>query len=397
MSGTDESKKVIPDYSNLPATKGTIRIAIDNETPMFAYMKDRKLVGYDVDVIVRFCKENGYKPDFNIINFPGIIPAVSSGKCDMGAGGITVTPERAENVNFSEPLYAVSSYLVVKKPESPKAVGESVPATSTTPARVPKYPRISELDGKPIGVQTGVDGWARMVKEMLPHSQIVYYNTFADIAAALKSNKIEAFLVDEPVYNLMAAEDSNLAKIDEKIDEAYDIAYCFPKTGRGKKLCDEMSEFIRKIKASGELASIITKWEGSDESAKTLPDYKNFPATNGVLTMAIEGGYPPFNYYRGSEIVGSEIDIAARFCEAYGYGLKINAMAWDGIISALASKKYDFAADFSPTEENKEVVYFSEPYVQSRSIMACLKADDKSLPAKTEAPAGRPKYSPGHN
>ena len=637
-SGTDESRKVIPDYSNLPAEKGTIRIAIDNETPMFAYMKDRRLVGYDVDVIVRFCRENGYKPDFNIINFPGIIPAVSSGKCDIGAGGITVTTERAESVRFSEPLYSLSSFLVVKKsamsqpvttkPADSKPAGkrpavsdfdgkviavnsgtlhpdfvmevlphakllrfdgdmnvftalmagkadaavedeiillgflkehdgyefvdgylktfdngfifgknskgaklrdefneylrriksdgtlqgihdlwfgndesrktlpdyeaypdtngvidialyaevppmgyvkngrpagyepdiavrfckergyrpritisnfdsvipsvisgkaqigmavlsiteerkESVnfsdpiytggsrlivkesgePAKSNSSARVPKYSRLSELDGKPIGLQTGVVEWARIVKEILPHSQAVYYNTFADIAVALKSHKIEAFLVDEPVYNLMAAEDSNLAKIDEKIGRAYDVAYCFPKTGKGKKLCDEMSEFIRKIKASGELASIITKWEGSDESAKTIPDYKNFPATNGVITMAIEGGYPPFNYYRGSEIVGSEIDIAARFCEAYGYGLKIAPMAWDAIIPAIASGKYDFGGNLSPSAEREESAYFSEPYVQSRSLMACLKADDKSVPAKTEASAGRPKYS----
>ncbi len=387
-SGTDESRKVIPDYSNFPAEKGTIRIAIDNETPMFAYMKDRRLVGYDVDVIVRFCREKGYKPDFNVINFPGIIPAVSSGKCDIGAGGITVTPERAESVRFSEPLYSLASFLLVKKPAS-----QQPSAKTETTARIPKYSRLSELDGKPIGLQTGVAEWARIVKEILPHSQAVYYNTFADIGAALKSNKIEAFLVDEPVYNLMAAEDSNLARIDEKIGRTYDVAYCFPKTGKGKKLCDEMSEFIRKIKASGELASIITKWEGTDESAKTLPDYKNFPAANGVLTMAIEGGYPPFNYYRGSEIVGIEIDIAAGFCEAYGYGLKIAPMAWDAIIPALASGKYDFGGNLSPSTEREESVYFSEPYVQSRSIMACLKADSESIPTKSEASAGRPKYS----
>ncbi|MBQ7169701.1 MAG: transporter substrate-binding domain-containing protein, partial [Synergistaceae bacterium] len=397
-SGTDESRKVIPDYSSFPATKGTISIAVDNETPVFAYIKDGKLAGYDIDVIVRFCKERGYRPDFSVINFPGLIAAVSSGKCDMGAGGITITPERAESVRFSEPLYTVSSYLVVKKPATSQPVvtkpaTSQQASTSTTPARVPKYSRLSELDGKPIGLQTGVVEWAQRVKEIFPHSQAVYYNTFADIGAALKSRKIEAFLVDEPVYNLMAAEDSSLARIDEKIGVAYDIAYCFPKTARGKKLCDEMSEYIRKLKASGELASIIAKWEGTDESAKTIPDYRNFPATNGVITMAIEGGYPPFNYYRGSEIVGSEIDIAAGFCGAYGYGLKIDAMAWDGIIPALASGKYDFAGDFAPSEEHEEVVYFSEPYVRSRSIMACLRADGKSVPVKSESPARVPKYS----
>ncbi|MBQ6971069.1 MAG: transporter substrate-binding domain-containing protein, partial [Synergistaceae bacterium] len=363
-SGTDESRKVIPDYSSFPATKGTVSIAVDNETPVFSYMKDGKLAGYDIDVIVRFCKERGYRPDFSVINFPGLIAAISSGKCDMGAGGITITPERAESVKFSEPLYTVSSYLVVKKP-----------ASQQPPARTPKYSRTSELDGKPIGMQPGIIDWEEWAAEYLPHSQVQYYSTYPDLASALKTHKIEGFLVDSPVLELMAAEDDQLTAIDETIGKPFGYSFVYAKTERGRKLCDEMSEYLRGIKASGELDAVLSKWQGKNESAKIPPDYKSLPAKNGTLTFALEGGYPPFNYYKDAKLAGIDLELAVMFCGAYGYGLNVQSMTWDAMMPAVYSGKIDFTGDFTPSEEHEEAVYFSEPYCMARSVMACLKAD----------------------
>ena len=140
-----------------------------------------------------------------------------------------------------------------------------------------------------------------------------------------------------------------------------------------------MSEYIGRIQESGELSAIISAWEGADESAKTIPDYKNFPAANGVLKLATEGEYPPFNYYRGNEIAGLEIDLAARFCEAYGYGLEVTAMTYEAIISAVVSGKYDFAGNLAPAEAHGDDICFSTPYTQSRTVVACLKADDSPV------------------
>ena len=130
-----------------------------------------------------------------------------------------------------------------------------------------KYLNLSELNGKPVGVQTGIDEWGKAVKRLLPDSEIIYYHTFADLMSALNSHKIEGFIVDEPVFNLMSAENKNLAKIDEKIAESYYLSFAFPKTDKGKKLNNEMNEFLRLLKADGELDKIIAKWEGADEAA----------------------------------------------------------------------------------------------------------------------------------
>lgn len=238
-----------------------------------------------------------------------------------------------------------------------------------------KYNNVSELDGKPIGVQTGVAEWADLAKETFPNSEIVYFNTFADMAAALDSRKIEGFLLDEPVFALMASTNNRIAMLADKIDEALDVAYVFAKTERGNKLCDELGEYIRSLRSTGELEKIITKWTGPDEETKTLPDYKNFPAPNGILSLATEGEYPPFNYYRGTEIAGLEIDIAAKFCEAYGYGLEVTAMSFNAILPAIASGKFDFGASgIAVIEEGSENVKLSEPYYACRTVVACLKA-----------------------
>lgn len=363
-TGNDESLRTLPDYEDYPDTNGTLKIAVDFDNPPFNYIKDGKLVGYDVDIIVRFCESKGYRPEFSGMDFSAIVPYVFSGKGDIGIGAITITEERKESVNFSEPVYTGGAMLLIMKPVE----------TQKSPTSSGKYTRILDLDGKKMGVQTGVDEWAKMTKSILPHAEIVYFNTYADILAALEAHKIEAFMVSHNTFNLMAAENSRLAKFDERVDADFDIAFGFAKTNAGKKLSDEVSEFLLSLKASGELQRIVKKWEGADESAKTLPDYKNFPAPKGILSFATEGEYPPYNYYRGTEIAGLDIDLAARFCEAYGYGLKITSMAYDSIIPALTSGKYDFAGELAPAEEHEESLYFSEPYCKSYTVVACLKS-----------------------
>ncbi|MBQ4485536.1 MAG: ABC transporter permease subunit [Oscillospiraceae bacterium] len=111
--GTDESAKVIPDTKSLRADKGTLDLATEAANAPFVYMKNNQIVGYEIDIAYRFCKEYGYGLDITDMNFDGIIPAVSGGKDDFGAAAITITDERRESVNFSEPHYDGGCVLAV--------------------------------------------------------------------------------------------------------------------------------------------------------------------------------------------------------------------------------------------------------------------------------------------
>ena len=107
------SGQYVDDAGNLPAVNGVLVVAADPTMVPFAFIKDNKLVGLDVDTTIRFCKEYGYGLKFMTMDFAGILPAIVTGKCDFAGGGVVYTDERAESVLFSDPTFEGSSVVVV--------------------------------------------------------------------------------------------------------------------------------------------------------------------------------------------------------------------------------------------------------------------------------------------
>jgi polar amino acid transport system substrate-binding protein len=99
--GIDEEKKVV-DMSDLTGENGTIRVVTTSTDMPWSYIKDGKNVGYDIDLIVRFCRDKGYALELGDVDFAGRIPALESGKYDFTTD-MNVTPEREEEVLFSDP------------------------------------------------------------------------------------------------------------------------------------------------------------------------------------------------------------------------------------------------------------------------------------------------------
>ena len=68
-------------------------------------VKDGQIVGYDIDILCRFCEKYGYGLEISDADFAAIIPALVTGKADLVACCITVTEERADSVYFSDANY----------------------------------------------------------------------------------------------------------------------------------------------------------------------------------------------------------------------------------------------------------------------------------------------------
>ena len=126
--GADESKRTIPDLDHLEATNGTLRVTVDTTAVPFAFIKDGKPAGLDIDTAVRFCEARGYGLQIVHTDFAGIIPAVVSGKADFACGGIAYTPERAQSVLYSESTFEGGSVLaVLKSAEAASPAGSGSP------------------------------------------------------------------------------------------------------------------------------------------------------------------------------------------------------------------------------------------------------------------------------
>lgn len=79
----------------------------------FDYQIGSEYVGIDMDIVRAVCDDMGYNVQFRTNTFDSILISVPQGKCDMGASGFTINPERAESVDFSDPYAEVHQVLVV--------------------------------------------------------------------------------------------------------------------------------------------------------------------------------------------------------------------------------------------------------------------------------------------
>ncbi len=354
--GVDEAKKDV-DMSDLTGENGTIRVVTTSTDMPWSYIKDGKNVGYDIDLVVRFCRDRGYAVEFGDVDFAGRIPAIQSGKYDFTTD-MNVTPERMEQVLFSDPTSHGGIVLAVRASDLHPDDGEEIPLDS--------------LNGKRFGVETGTIH-DFIAQNRLQDIEIARFNTVADMIPALKSGKIDAFAADDAVIRLCIAEDDALMMVPELLNHV-DTAVVFPKTETGAALRDEFNAFLNLLIENGELESIREMWLGSDDSKKTIPPLDALTGENGTLTMATISAYPPLEYYKDGQLVGYEIDLAYRFCKARGYGLVVQDMNFDSVLPSIQSGKCNFAAaSINITEERKESVYFSDPIYTGGSAICVLK------------------------
>ena len=99
-------------------------------------------------------------------------------------------------------------------------------------------------------------------------------------------------------------------------------------------------------------------------------------AGEGKLRMITEATFPPYEFMRGKEIVGIDIEICRRVAKELGRELAIEDAKFDAVIPSLISGKADIAAaGITVTEDRKRSVDFSVPYVTTGCVFVRRKGD----------------------
>ena len=244
-------------------------------------------------------------------------------------------------------------------------------AFSSTVMAESGVPSVEELSEGKFAVLTGTTAGPEVEKHF-PGATIEYYNTVSDVLAVLRAGKADATVHDEGILRFLQGENKDIVLVGDALTEIR-LAPAFPKTDKGKALCDEYSAYVKKIKADGTLEEIDSIWFGDDESKRQVIDYENLPDTNGTLSMVADGSFVPYVYVKDGKMVGYDVDIAARFCEEKGYRLEITNMSFDSILAAVQTEKCDFAScAITETEERAESMLFGEPVFISGDIVAAI-------------------------
>lgn len=99
----------------------------------------------------------------------------------------------------------------------------------------------------------------------------------------------------------------------------------------------------------------------------------------GVLTVGLEGTYPPFNFVdENNNMAGFDVDISDEIASRLGVTTEYVGSSWASLIGGLQVDKYDvIIAQMSITEERQQSVDFTRPYVVSGAVLISRVGDDR--------------------
>ncbi|MBP9997367.1 MAG: transporter substrate-binding domain-containing protein [Lachnospiraceae bacterium] len=232
--------------------------------------------------------------------------------------------------------------------------------------------KVEDLPGKTIGVQLGTTGDIYASDYEKEGSMIERYNKGADAIQALKQGKVDCVIIDEQPANAFVDKNSDLTILKEEFTlEEY--AICLNKDNAA--LTEQINQAIDELKADGTLDQIEANYIGDDTKGTcpyVSPD--NVDRSKGVLVMATNAAFEPYEFYSNQEIVGIDAEMARAVCDKLGYDLTIEDMEFDSIINAVTSGKADMGvAGMTITEDRLKSVDFSTPYTTATQVIVVRK------------------------
>lgn len=144
----------------------------------------------------------------------------------------------------------------------------------------------------------------------------------------------------------------------------------------GMVACGSSETTAAEASSAAEVASEPVTAEAAESEAAGFTT-----VTDGVLTMATNAYFPPYEYYEGDQIVGIDAEIAAAIAEKLGLELVIEDMEFDSIITAVQTGKADMGlAGMTVTEDRLQNVNFSSTYATGvQSVIVKEDGDIASL------------------
>ncbi len=220
--------------------EGKLLAGSDTAFPPFESMNGSTAEGFDVDLVAAIAKELGLESEFMTEGFDTLIPTVKAGgKFDMIASGMTITDERKQEIDFSDPYIDSNQSIAMKEG-----------ATYTDPA---------SLKGKKVGAQAGTTGldWAN--ENLKPAgASIVEFKTATDALNALQAGNVDAVVNDLPVTAYLIKDASKGIKIVKEIPTGEQYGFGFSK--ENPELRDAVNAALTTLKDNGEYQKIYDKW-----------------------------------------------------------------------------------------------------------------------------------------
>ncbi len=214
---------------------GTLVMGTNAEFPPYEYYEGQEVVGIDAEMAAAVAEKLGMELKIEDMAFDSLIPALSSGKVDIVAAGMTVTEDRLASVNFSD-TYATGIQAIIVTEDSDIASAD-------------------DLVGKTIGVQQGTTG--DLYATDVEGATIERYAKGMEAVQSLSQGKIDAVIIDNEPANVFVSEVEGLKILDEAFaTEDYAVAVAKD----NEELLEQVNTALAELKEDGTLQAIVDKY-----------------------------------------------------------------------------------------------------------------------------------------
>ena len=219
-------------------TEGILTMGTNAAFPPYEYYEGDTVVGIDAEIAQAIAEKLGLSLEIVDMDFNSIITAVQSGKVDVGIAGMTVEPDRLENVDFTD-SYATGVQVVIVTEDSDIA-------------------SVDDLEGKLIGTQEGTTGWS-YCSEDYGDDMVIPYTNGATAVQALLDGKVDCVVIDQqPALSFVEANEGLKILETEYTVEDYAIAVSKDNTALRDAINTALNELIEDGTVQGILDKYIT-------------------------------------------------------------------------------------------------------------------------------------------
>ena len=204
----------------------------------YEYYENGVIVGIDAEIAAAIAEKLGMELEIIDMDFDAIISAVTAGKVMIGMAGMTVTPERLQNVNFSN-TYSIGIQSII--------VPEGSPITSVDDLANPDYL---------IGVQKGTTGHL-YCEDDFGTERVLPYKNGPDAVMALVNGSVDCVVIDnEPAKRLVAANEGLTILETAYSEEEYAICMALDNT----ELLEKINAALDELLDDGTVQAIVDKY-----------------------------------------------------------------------------------------------------------------------------------------
>ncbi|MER8061589.1 MULTISPECIES: basic amino acid ABC transporter substrate-binding protein [unclassified Streptomyces] len=218
--------------------------------PPFQSVVHGKVQGFDVSLIDLVAKDLGVKQQIVDTPFENFKTGafLNSGQCDLAAAGMTITPERAKNVDFSDPYFEATQAVLVAKNSG---------ITSLDGAKGKKLGAQAQTTGEDFAKKKGLDP--------------VSFASSDAVLNGLRTGQVQAVVIDYPVVQGWLKDKATADKFKVVGNLKTGEQYGFTVKKGNKPLLNAINKALKDAKADGTYKKIYEKWIGPYDSSVASP------------------------------------------------------------------------------------------------------------------------------